>query len=413
MRSVRWIGEKDMNILKRQLWHEKIFIMAFVIFILKNMLDSTSLIHIPGWVGILLIFLPMVLAGYKLIMQSYSKTGLVLMLLCVGICSYSSIKSKNYTLLYSCLSICALQHVNIRNVLKASIWTKAVVLSIHVGSYIILYYLRPEMITYVYRNGVVRHFFFLSHANLFTAYLVWMSLEFIYVNYNILRLPHYIMIWLLNFVFYQFTDTNTGMILMIGVILLIYMAKQDWHITNKVLSVVSKYIFLVCSIVFPLIAVTYNRLSGILLTVWRNLNGFLSGRLLYGALGYDVHGFTLFGRIVHFPIKVLWKGYWLDGIVFDNSFFGFFIVNGVIYLFLLSIAFYFLESRTSQLEKVLIIALVFYGIMEAYISNIFICFPLVFIGKYVYETKKSENIRLSRERGGGDAACIQYSHPGL
>jgi hypothetical protein len=402
-----------MNIPKRQLWYEKIFITAFVIFILKNMLDSTSLIHMPGWVGILLILLPLLLTGYKLVMQSYSKAGFALVVLCIGICSYSIIRNKNYTLLYSCLSICALQHVDIRNVLKASIWTKAVVLIIHVVSYIILNYLRPEMIVYVYRNGARRHFFFLSHANLFTAYLVWMSLEFIYLNYDKLKLPHYIAIWLLNFAFYHFTDTNTGIILMIGVILLIYVVKQDWRITNKILSVVSRYIFLVFSVIFPLIAVIYTRLNGTLLTLWQNLNGLLSGRLLYGALGYDVYGFTLFGRIAHFPTKVLWKGYWLDGIVFDNSFFGFFIANGVIYLFLLSFAFYFLDRRTSQVEKVLIIAFVVYGIMEAYVSNIFICFPLVFIGKYIYMIKKPENIRISQEGESGYATGIQYSHSSL
>jgi len=399
-----------MNVHRRQVLFERFYITAFVIFILKNMLDSTSLVHLPGVAGILLILLPLLLIGCKLLMQTYSKPGLIVMVLCIGICLYTIIRNKNYTLLYSCLSICALQQVNIRNVLKASIWTKAAVLSIHVVSYVILNYLRPEMIEYVYRNGVRRHFFFLSHANLFTAYLVWMSLELIYINYNRLKLLHYIMIWLLNFVFYQFTNTNTGMILMIGVILLIYMAKRDWRIINKALSVVSKYIFFVCSIVFPLIAVIYTRLDGTLLTLWQKLNGFLSGRLLYGALGYDLHGFTLFGRIISFPIKVFWKGHWLDGIVFDNSFFGFFIVNGVIYLLLLSILFYLLESKTSRLEKVLVIAFVLFGMMEAYISNVFICFPLVFISKYIYEAKVSGLVRRGRNKYG---ACIQYSHPGV
>ena len=377
------------------------------------MLDSTSLIRMPGFAGMLLILLPLLLVSYKLIMQSYSKTGFVMILLCAGICAYSVIKTRNYTLLYSYLFICTVQNVNIRRVLKASILTKVTVLSFHVAAYILLNYLRPEMITYVYRGGVRRHFFFLSHANLFTAYLIWMSLELIYLHYDKFKLPQFIMLWMLNFTFYRLTDTNTGIVVLTGVILLIYMARQDWSIANKVLSLASKYIFAVCSIVFPLFSISYLTLNGPLLKVWQNLNSLLSARLLYGALAYDTYGYTLFGRLVHFPIKVFWRGYWLDRIVFDNAYIGFFITNGVIYLLLISIAFYFLERRMDKLEKVMIIAFAFYGIMEAYISNIFICFPLLFIGKYIFVSRISEDIGMSRGRGKSNAACIQYSHPGL
>lgn len=402
-----------MEIPKRQMWNEKIFITAFVIAILKIMFDSTSLVHIPGWVGILTFVLPILLFSYKIIMQFYSKHGFVLMLLCVSILAYFGFKNKNYTLFYSFMCISALQGVNIRNVLRASIWTKATFITIHVVSYIVLSYVRPEMITYVYRGGVRRHFFFLGHANLFTTYLVWLCLEFIYLNYDKLKLQHYIIIWVLNFVFYRFTDTNTGMIVLSGVILLIYMVKRDWNITNKVLAAVSKYIFAVCTIAFPMISIYYIKLNGVLLTVWENMNAFFSGRLLYGALAYDLYGFTLFGRMLHFPSKVFWRGYWLDEIVFDNSFIGFFILNGVIYIIMLSLAFFLLERRTNQLEKVLIIAFTFYGIMETYISNIFICFPLVFIGKYVYGSKKAEDIRIIQERESVCAAGIQHNHSGL
>lgn len=372
------------------MWNERIFISAFVLAILKNVFDSTALIHIPGWAGNFLFLLPLFLFGYKLVMQSYSRHGLVLMLSCIGICAFSAIRCKNYTLLYSLISICAMQDVNIRKVLKASIRTKAAVLSIHVASYILLNILRPESITYVYRvDGIRRHtFLFGGHANSFTAYLVWLCLEYIYLNYDKLKFPNYIMIWLLNVIFYQYTDTNTGIVVLTGVILAIYIVKLDWRYTNRALSAVSKYIFSVCSVVFPLISFSYTKLNGALLSAWEYLNDILSGRLLYGAVAYDAYGFTLFGRLIHFPIKVFWRGYWLDGIYFDNAYIGFFMTNGIFYLALIALAFYFMERGTNQLEKVLIIAFAFYGIMEAYISNIFICFPLLFIGKYIYERGK-------------------------
>ncbi len=386
---------------ERKLWNERIYISAFVIAILKNVFDSTVLVHIPGWAGNFLFLLPLLLFGYKLVMQSYSRHGLAFMLSCIGICVFFAIRCKNYTLVFSLVGIYAMQDVNIRNVLKASIWTKTAILSIHVISYILLNILRPELITYVYRNGVRRHSFFLGHANTFTAYLVWLCLEFIYLNYDKLKFPHYIMIWLLNFIFYQYTDTNTGIIVLTGAILLIYMVKLDWRYTNKALSAISKYIFAVCSIAFPLVSISYVKLNGVLLSLWENLNNILSGRLLYGALAYDVYGFTLFGRLISFPIKVFWRDHWLDGIYFDNAYIGFFMANGILYLALISLAFYFMERRTNQLEKVLIIAFAFYGIMEAYISNIFICFPLLLIGKYFYRRVSSY------------ATCIQHSHSGL
>ena len=38
-------------------------------------------------------------------------------------------------------------------------------------------------------------------------------------------------------------------------------------------------------------------------------------------------------------------------------------------------------------EKIMVILLAVFGVMEGYVLNISLCFPLIIIGKYVYDIK--------------------------
>jgi hypothetical protein len=377
---------------KKQL-QEKVFITAYVIFIIKNILDSSSLVHRPEIVDSLLIMMFLVCIGYKLLTQNYSRRSFLLIIIIGILCLYSSLIIKYFSLLCSFLCICAMQDVDINKILKVSARSKVIILSIHVIAYIAVYLYKPEVIQFVYRDGVKRHYFFLGHANMFTAYLAWTCLEIIYIHYKQIKKLQLLLIWVINIVFYQFTHSNTGTIVLTVVILVILIERKDWRFIDKGLSFLSKYGFGICSILFPAIAVIYARLNGTLLMIWNWLNQGLTGRLLYGAVAYDVYGFTIFGRTISFPEKIYWSGKWIDNVVFDNSYIWMFIIFGIVNLLILSVAFFLLERKTNNMEKILIIAFTFYGIMEAYVVNVIICFPLLFIGKYIYEQKTAEKYK--------------------
>lgn len=387
------------QIVNKQKLPETAFILAFVIFIIKNILDSSSLVTRPGIVDDLLVLVFLILILYKLFTQTYSKIGLLFMGVSGVICLYSSLTLKYFSLLCSFLCICAVQNVDIRKVLKISARTKIIILAVHVIAYIFLYCLKPEVITFVYRNGLRRHYFFLGHANLFTGYLTWACLELLYVYYKKIRNWHLLLMWVVSIIFYQFTDSNTGTIVLTAIILMTLIEKKNIKSFNKGLSFLSKYGFALVSIFFPFITILYTRLNIPLLSeFWKRLNEGLTGRLLYGAYAYDTYGFTVLGRRIGFPEKVLWRGHWIDNIIFDNSYLWLFIQFGIIHLVVLSISFFLIERRTSNIEKMLIIIFTFYGIMEAYVVNVIICFPLLFIGKYIYLRNKTNRQSLTEDR---------------
>jgi hypothetical protein len=80
-----------------------------------------------------------------------------------------------------------------------------------------------------------------------------------------------------------------------------------------------------------------------------------------------------------------------------------FILYGYFYLLLISAAFIWLSDKTTVLEKVIIVGYSIYGIMEAYVISASICFPLLFLGKYLYleieeRRQKVKPIRLKRRK---------------
>lgn len=138
---------------------------------------------------------------------------------------------------------------------------------------------------------------------------------------------------------------------------------------------------------FVTLVVIYTRLTGAAYNIWHHLDNALTGRLLYGAYAFDVYGFSKLGRNISFPEKSFWNGYWLDQIIFDNSYLYLFIVYGSIYFVVISIALYLIGKKMEPIEKIILIGLALFGSMEGYMLNISICFPLIFIGKYLLESR--------------------------
>lgn len=375
--------------IEKQKMQEKIVIIAYSLLVVKAILDTTQLLQRPETVDTMLIVVFIVLIGYKLINQTYTRLGIILFVLTTILFVYSSISVNYFSLFNSYLLISAVQDIDIKKILKVSIWTKGLILSLHISAYGLLYLLGSSMIATVYRNGVQRHNFFIGHPNLFAAYLVWTCIEIIYVYYEHIKKSHLGLIWLINMIFYGFTNSNTGIIVLTVVIIMVIIDKNDWRLFNKFLSGASKYGFAFFSLMFPIIIIIYIKIDGILLVLWIGLNNALTGRLLYGAYAYDTYGFSVLGRSISFPTKTYWKGHWLDEIYFDNSYVWLFIIFGIVYLLIISIAFIMIESETTNIEKIIIVGFSLYGIMEAYIVNIAICFPLILIGKYIYKQKKS------------------------
>jgi len=372
---------------KRQKFNQTVMIFGYVLSIFKNIMDSSDIFSGFGNITNFFLSLFLLCVAYKLLTQKYNFLSIAFIAIMGAICIYSTISMKSYTLFYSYIFICAMQDVDLDEMLKIGAFVKIILIAVHVGLYIIMSALIPDVIQIYYRNGVERQSFFMGHPNMFTAYLAWTCLEIIYVFRNVIKGWHLFLIWIINMIFFYFTDSNTGTIVISVVIILFYVEKRQFKIFNNVLKSCSKYGFLCFTGIFTFLAMVYPSLSGIFKTLWIQFNDQLTGRLLYGAYAYDNYGFTFFGRNIVFPDKSLWRGQWLDKIYFDNSYFEFLFLSGALYLIIISIALIYISKMTTNIEKIFIIALIFYAVMERYTTNIFICFPFLLVGKYIYEEK--------------------------
>lgn len=386
-----------METTRKNLFNEGVYIFGYLILLIRNVLYATMIVQSSNTVDTILKYIFLGCMGYKLLTQKFSRLRLIVIVALSLLFAYTSITVAYYHLFYSLLLIVALQDVDFRKLIKISAWSKLSILAVHVIVYIGYYIFSPESIVFFYRNGVKRHSFLLGHPNLFTTYLVWASLELIYVYYNKLKKKHYIFIWVINYIFYIFTNSNTGMIVLTGILIFILLEKMAWHHIDNGLLYLSKYIFTIFSIIFPVITVVYTKLHGQLFMLWNWLNDALTGRLMYGAYAYDLYGFTVFGTYINFPSKSYWRGFWFDSIVFDNSYIWLFIINGSIYLIMFSVTFWTISSKTNNIEKIMIIGLAFFGIMEAYMLSANTCFPLLIIGKYIYDQNKISKKYYSEE----------------
>jgi len=372
--------------MKENNFRQNLYEFAFMILAVKNVLDSSTLIKRPEWFDLLLITVFFGSILWKLALQTYT-WGRILILTGFGmLCAYTCVKGDYFYIIFSFFGIIAIQDVDLKAVLKKTSRIKIILILIHVIAYFVIMIISPAKIHLVYRNGVMRHYFMLGHPNTFSMYVIWTSLEYIYARYEKFRIPNLLFVWFINAATYYFTNSNTGIMVATTTITLLILDKWEKKKQIAFIKPVSKYCFIACAIFIPLLIASYSKLSGGMLVLFNVLNPFFSGRLLYGAYAYDVYGFSLIGRSIDFAEKTFWRGHWFDTIIFDNAYIWMFVMYGYLYLIVVSISFIWISKKTTTLEKILIIAITFYGIMEAYIINAAICFPLLFIGKYFYAT---------------------------
>ncbi len=365
---------------------ETIFYLAFAVFFIKYILDCTTLIQRPQLLDTFLTAIFIGLIFLKIILQRYTPLQFLTTVIICGVVIFSCLGARiNNIYLIGFLCIIAFQGMPLEKVIKLSCVMKLITIFIHVPAYSIIYFINPAAVTLYHKGDIIRHSFFIGHANMFSFIVVWTIFELMFLYYNKIKLPHLLIGWAVNIIFYLFTNTNSGLIVMTVVTLLIFLEKTGSYKITRLLTVISKYGFPVFSALVYVIIVSYPILTGWLNTAWISLDKFMSGRLLYGAYGVDVHGVTLLGRYINFPAKSFWSGNWLDTIYFDNVYIQYMILFGIANLILISIMLFIFANKMENKEKIFIIAFIFYGIMEAYVTTVVYCFPLLIIGKYIYE----------------------------
>lgn len=371
--------------MKKKSFNETIFIIAFIMMLARSLLNTTSLFDTPSFLdnGLLVIYLFLMIL--KIVIQEYSYKSVICSFSILLIVAITCVQAKYYTLFYSILGITALQGVDINKVIRVSYRIKAIFLMILFIVYWIVYAVDPSQITFVYRSLSEghRHYFFFGHANTFACYVIWTCLEYIYANYKKVNLEKILLLWIINVIVHKFTDSNTAFVVSTGSLALIACDKLGLKKIFKVVRFLGTYGFTICTVFFAFLVSGYTKFGSVLLNFFDSVNTYLTGRLLYGAYVFDVYGMSFTGRALSYPKKIHWLSFWFDEMIFDNVYIMMFLFYGVPLLLLFCAITILIGRKMNNLESILLCFWVFYGVTEAYIIDIVICFPVLVIGMYL------------------------------
>lgn len=296
---------------------------------------------------------------------------------------YSYTRMGYFFLLVSLLCMVTIKKTNLKTILTWSCAIKASYLAIHVFCYIITYILKPDSIEYVYRDGTARHYFFVSHANTFSMFLLWTIIEYIYIRHDKLKIPDYLILLSIDLGIDFFTDSNSNRIaiVLLTAFLLIEKTCPCWKAHG--LRWFVKYGYAILGIFFSIITIMYPYLNGGAKIAFDALDMFFTGRLKLGAYAYHIGGATFFGqRLPEYALE-FWKGIWFSKVTCENTYIWMLVSNGIIYIILFFLLFFFTADYMSPFELSVCSIYILYSIMENYVINVVLCFAPLIAAKYV------------------------------
>ena len=279
------------------------------------------------------ILLVLLIAIYHVVTFEFSKRYTVIFLLIFGLLFAQYYISRDGSLLFFyCFMICA-KNYNSSQLIKFlfAIYLFSF-LSVIICSLIGIF---PNT-TLTRASGKVRYSLGFWVPNVSSYYLVILTSLFILIRNVKLEFKHFIILIIVNILFYKLTDTKNGLFTSMLVITLAIVVKYISNkLIRKVIVVLSYLSFLFCAMGSFLLTYLYSKYPEKLF----NLNHILSGRLSLQLTAIKKYGVPLFGRlIIHDAQKY-------D--VIDSSYFSLLLTYGLL-IFVFVILFFTFETHLSN-----------------------------------------------------------------
>ena len=222
-------------------------------------------------------------------------------------------------------------------------------------------------------GGVERFNFGFGHPNTFSAYIFNLIIMWSWLHYKNITNKNIILILILGIVSYAFTRTRTSTL---NIIIFCIIILIDRHFKNTVVfRNVAKIIVPVCSLIIYILITQFT--TGSPFVLW--LDQVLSGRIRLGAYAYYRYGITFFGQNISFT-DVTWDAFWrLNDFTFDCTYTSLMIMQGTLWLFVLSIGFFLLGQIKDNRISIAIILWGLYAVTEVQGMNGFLCFPILLL----------------------------------
>lgn len=294
----------------------------------------------------------------KLLSASLKKNDFIALIFIVLIGLVDYIVGGTTTILFTALALCCLKDTKLKSIIKIMFWTRLLtfIMMILLSSFGIIENNIIEQ--YRFGSGVIsRYTFGYSHPNFtHSAFAIIVFLGG-YLYGSKMKLPHYFLVFLANYIIYYFTISRTGYYLVFFyLILLFFHNKVRW--TKKIEPFILKYLFFVVFGLSVFCAYSYGKIDFV-----NHLDNALTGRIRYLNLLVTNYNPPLFGSTIY------------EGkILFDNGYFSLLYEGGILaaiyfVFYMFKSNKYLIKNKMSD-EILLVIIFMIYCTFESYYPSI-------------------------------------------
>lgn len=355
------------------------YYLAGVMITIKAMLASSSLITL-GIGDTILAGIYLGLIVIKLLSQKYSIRDLLIFGVIGLLAIYTCRENNNYYLMFSFLGCIAIKGVNLRRALTYRCWTKAVIILLHVMYTFLMMIIDFNAIPTIIRKGQIRYDFFLGQPNTFQMYLLWTTLELLFIYFDHVNEKELLGVFILNYFFFLFTDSNTSIQVLFITCVLIAIVKRNKKKGIAFVNYIAKYGYGVISVLILGMAYFFGNSVGVFQLFLKAIDRLMTGRLAYGSYALYHGGLTFIGRHLDFGETVLWNDQWFDALYLDSGYLALLLKYGVVWIFIIGLGIYLCAKMNDVTMNIFLVAYILYGIMESYVLDASVCFPILFIG---------------------------------
>lgn len=356
---------------------DNIYYLGILLITLIRLIQDSTLFNLSGYV---VTGIKIIAAGcffVKIITRKYAKKEFLIdgMLLIFGvICVFIT---KIEMVLLTLMILIGIKDIDIKKVVKIVFYVSVIVITIHSVSYLNAYIFHKETLKLLLTKDLqVRHYIYFSHPNMFAGIIFGMILEWIYLyGRNIKKIYKYIIIAIVATIVYNVTISRTTLILFEILALGLFFVDLNKSIINKFISIISKYIFAVISIIVVIFLIFYKTDNNNKYV--QKIDEALSGRITLGMYARDKYGNSIIPQYIDFEEKI--ESRYAQKLVIDNFYMRYSLSYGIISLVIISIIVWNASRKSNTFEQLYIIIFAIWGITEGVIFDVAICIVLLLI----------------------------------
>ena len=367
------------------------FFIGIILLQIKQILETTRIVDVSSWITdiILIIAYCFLVCTIFLKKEKLNITDIILIMLSILAYGYS----KFTGMITFSLVLTSARGLNIKNIIKNIFKVNVIILLVHIALYIIYYIFGVDIMFNIRKGGIIRHTFLFGHANMFSSYLCWTYIMYLYLKYDRINIKDYLCMILLAVFIYYFPNSRTSSLILLVLMILIIASKYIKN--NKIIDKILRQGILICSIFSIIMLIGYDDFE-----IVKKIDILFSTRIKLARASFECFGISLFGQYLPFSEDINLLQFGLTHLTLDSAYYSLMFTYGII-LFLIVM---YLMVRVSNSKKITLKDVIFidifalFALMETIVINPIFGFPLLFINNlYKQETEKSKEKNLTKK----------------